>query len=157
MSLKAVIQRVSSAKVTVGEQTVGEIGRGFLVLLGVSSGDKREQAEYLAKKIAQLRVFADENDKMNRSVSDIEGSVLVVSNFTLCADCRKGRRPSFVEAALPEEADFLYEYFVLLLKEMGIPTAKGVFGEDMAVSLVNDGPVTIVMDTREMLGEGGAK
>lgn len=151
--MKAVIQRVSSASVAVNGVTAGKIERGFLVLLGVATGDTREQADYLARKIAELRVFPDEEGKMNRSITDIAGGILIISNFTLCADCRKGRRPSFVGAARPEEAEKLYEYFAALLESRSIPIQRGIFGAEMKVSLLNDGPVTILMDTKEMLGD----
>lgn len=149
--MKAVIQRVMSANVKIGDNIVGSIEKGFVVLLGVAEGDGDEQADYLASKIAGLRVFTDDNDKMNMSITDINGKMLVISNFTLCADCRKGRRPAFVNAARPDEAERLYERFKKKLMEHGIELESGEFGADMKVSLVNDGPVTIIMDTDEMM------
>ena len=146
--MKAILQRVKFAKVEVDGETVGEIGQGFLVLLGVAKEDDKKEAEVLSNKIAGLRVFTDENDKMNLSLDDIGGEVLVISNFTLCADCSHGRRPSFIAAARPEKAEPLYEYFCQLMEKNGIwKVAKGIFGADMAVSLLNDGPVTILLDT----------
>ena len=142
--MKAILQRVKFAKVEVGGETVGEIGQGFLVLLGVAKEDDKKEAEVLSNKIAGLRVFTDENDKMNLSLDDIGGEVLVISNFTLCADCSHGRRPSFIAAARPEQAEPLYEYFCQRLRDAGVKkVAQGIFGADMAVSLLNDGPVTI--------------
>jgi len=149
--MKAILQRVKFAKVEVDGETVGEIGQGFLVLLGVAQEDDRKEAEVLSNKIAGLRVFTDENDKMNLSLSDIGGEVLVISNFTLCADCSHGRRPSFIAAARPEQAEPLYEYFCQRLREAGVKkVAQGIFGADMAVSLLNDGPVTIDIDSKDL-------
>ena len=146
--MKAVIQRVKHAEVVVNGETVGQIGAGFLVLVGVMDGDTEHEAEVLASKTALLRVFEDENGKMNRSVLDIDGEILAVSQFTLCADVKKGNRPSFTPAAAPDEADRLYEYYMCKLKEQGVRNvAHGVFGADMKVSLLNDGPVTILFDT----------
>lgn len=150
-SMKAIIQRVSYAKVEVGGETVGAIDRGFLILLGVEQNDDETEATVLANKIAGLRVFTDQNDKMNLSLSDIGGAVLVISNFTLCADCSHGRRPSFIAAARPELAEPLYEFFCRKMKQNGIEKVeKGIFGADMAVSLLNDGPVTIDINSREL-------
>jgi D-tyrosyl-tRNA(Tyr) deacylase len=137
---------VSSASVAVDGGTVAAIGRGFLVLLGVASGDTDREAEWLADKIAGLRIFEDEAGKMNLSVQDIGGSILVVSQFTLLADCRKGRRPSFTDAAPPAEADRLYQVFVSAVRKHGIPVKTGVFQAHMEVVLVNDGPVTVVVE-----------
>ena len=149
--MKAVLQRVSEAKVEVEGKAVGRIGRGFLVLLGVAGEDTQKHAEVLADKISGLRVFTDENDKMNLSLHDIGGEVLVISNFTLCADCSHGRRPSFINAARPETAEPLYEYFCERIKSNGVKRVeKGVFGADMQVSLINDGPVTIDIDTKDL-------
>lgn len=146
--MKAVIQRVLSSNVVINGETVGEIEKGFMILLGVARGDTVEQADILLKKIPFLRVFEDENGKMNLSCADIGGEILVVSQFTLCADCSHGRRPSFTCAAPPQEANALYEYFVEGLKKAGVKkVATGRFGADMKVSLVNDGPVTIILDT----------
>ncbi|MBQ6864571.1 MAG: D-tyrosyl-tRNA(Tyr) deacylase [Clostridia bacterium] len=147
--MKAVIQRVKKAGVTVNEEVIGEIGQGYLILLGVMDGDTQQEAQTLASKTALLRVFEDEDGKMNRSILDINGEALVVSQFTLCADVRKGNRPSFTPSAKPEEANALYEYYMEKLKEQGVrKVAHGQFGADMQVSLVNDGPVTILFDTQ---------
>ena len=149
--MKAILQRVKFAKVEVGGETVGEIGQGFLVLLGVAKEDDKKEAEALSNKIAGLRVFTDENDKMNLSLDDIGGEVLVISNFTLCADCSHGRRPSFIAAARPEQAEPLYEYFCQRLRDAGVKkVAQGIFGADMAVSLLNDGPVTIDINSKDL-------
>lgn len=148
--MKAVIQRVLNAKVTVDGNITGEIGKGFLVLLGVMDTDTEEEMKLMAKKVAQLRIFEDENEKMNLSLDKIAGSVLVVSQFTLCADVSHGRRPSFIKSAAPEKANRLYEMFVEELHVWGIENVQtGIFGADMAVELLNDGPVTIIMDTDE--------
>ncbi len=149
--MKCVIQRVLSSSVSVDGNIVGEIQKGFLILLGVAEGDTEADAEKLAKKISLMRVFEDGEGKMNLSVKDIDGEILVVSQFTLCADCKKGNRPSFVGAMRPEGATRLYELFMALLKDNGVKKVDhGIFGADMKVSLVNDGPVTIILDT-EML------
>ena len=146
--MKLVIQRCERADVKVDGKTVGEIGKGFNVLLGVAEGDADEQASLLAGKIARLRVFEDENGKMNLSVNDIGGEILAISQFTLCADCKKGNRPSFTLSAAPDEANRLYELFCLELSANGVGNVeKGIFGADMAVDIANDGPVTIVLDT----------
>lgn len=149
--MRAVLQRVSHAKVTIGGEVSGEIGKGFLILLGVAPEDTPEQALYLAQKCVGLRVFTDENDKMNLSLTDVGGKILAVSQFTLYADCRKGKRPNFIGAAKGEQANELYEYFVACCRGMGIETQTGEFGADMQVELLNDGPVTIVMDTDELM------
>lgn len=149
--MKAIIQRVSTASVKVEEEIKGEIAQGFLILLGVAQGDDEREAEILAKKIAGLRIFTDENDKMNLSLLDIGGSALVISNFTLCADCSHGRRPSLIAAARPETAEPLYEYFCQKLSDNGVKKVeRGVFGADMKVSLVNDGPVTIEINSKDL-------
>ncbi len=149
--MKAVIQRVSDACVKVDGVTVGEISRGFLVLLGVREGDSQRECDALASKVAGLRVFTDENDKMNLALSDIGGQVLVISNFTLYGDCSHGKRPSFIKAARPETAEPLYERFCDELLKNGVSKVeKGLFGADMKVSLLNDGPVTLVIDTDEL-------
>ena len=146
--MRAVIQRVTSSKVTVDGKVTGSINAGYNVLLGVMQGDTESQAELLAGKIARLRVFEDGEGKMNLSIADIDGEILAVSQFTLCADLKKGNRPSFFPSAPPEEADRLYEYFCgCLLKEGVRKVEKGVFGADMKVEINNDGPVTIIMDT----------
>ncbi len=144
--MRAVIQRVSSSKVTVDGETTGSIGRGIMILLGVHKDDTEETAEYVASKCADLRIFSDENGKMNLSVKEIEGEALVVSQFTLLGDCAKGRRPSFVQAACPEKGNHLYEVFVEKLKTAIQSVQTGVFGADMKVELVNDGPVTLVIE-----------
>ena len=145
--MKVVIQRVKKAKVTVENSVVGEIKEGLLVLLGVTHEDTKEQADFLVKKILNLRIFKDENDKMNLSVKDINGEILVVSQFTLYADTTSGNRPSFTEAAKPDMANELYEYFVEQCKKENIKkVATGEFGADMQVSLQNDGPVTIILE-----------
>jgi D-aminoacyl-tRNA deacylase len=145
--MRAVVQRVSRAQVTVNGEVSGKIERGLLVLLGVGMDDKEADAEYLAEKIAGLRIFDDAGGKMNLSVTDIHGAVLAVSQFTLYGDARKGKRPSFDAAARPERARELYEYFVSAIRKAGLPCETGRFQEDMQVELVNDGPVTIVLDS----------
>lgn len=146
--MKAVIQRVAFANVKVDGNTVGEIEKGFMVLLGVVEGDTTKEADWVAKKIAGMRIFEDENGKMNLSLLETGGACLVISQFTLCADCKKGNRPSFINSAKPDEANKLYEYFIEKLKENGVKKVeKGIFGADMKVSLLNDGPVTIVLDS----------
>lgn len=144
--MKLVIQRVANATVKIEEKTVGEIQKGFLVLVGIKQGDTKEQADILVKKLCNLRVFEDENNKMNLSIKDINGKLLIVSQFTLYADCKKGNRPSFIEAARPEEAEPLYEYFKQGCKKEGIEVQSGKFGADMKVWLLNDGPVTIIIE-----------
>ena len=149
--MKAILQRVSHAQVDVDNKTVGKIGKGFLILLGVESGDDEVEADVLASKISGLRIFTDENDKMNLSLADVNGSALVISNFTLCADCSHGRRPSFIGAARPEIANPLYEYFCRKLLDNGVGVVeKGIFGADMQVSLLNDGPVTIDINSKDL-------
>ena len=145
--MKIVVQRVKEAKVEVEGKVVGKIDKGFLVLLGVTHKDSEEQADYLVKKLCKLRVFRDENDKMNLSLKDVGGKLLIVSQFTLYADCGEGNRPSFVNAAKPEQAEELYNYFCNKCEnEYGIEVRKGIFGADMKVSLLNDGPVTIIIE-----------
>jgi len=146
--MRAVLQRVTRARVLVNGEVVGEIGPGLLVLLGVSRTDTCEQARWLADKVCALRVFEDANGKMNRDLAEAGGGVLVVSQFTLYGDCKKGRRPSFIDAAAPEDAIPLYEAFVNAVKALGIPTATGRFGAMMQVELVNDGPVTLIVDSK---------
>ena len=146
--MKAVIQRVSSASVTVDGNIVGSCNEGYMILFGAAEGDTLEDIEILAKKTVNLRVFCDENDKMNRSILDINGEALVISQFTLCADVKKGNRPSFINAMQPDLASQYYDIFCEKLKEFGVKRVeKGIFGADMKVSLVNDGPVTILFDT----------
>lgn len=152
--MKAVIQRVKHAAVTVDGETVGKVGEGYMILVGVQDGDTDADAELLARKTAGLRVFTDENDKMNRSILDIGGEVLAISQFTLCADVKKGNRPSFVKAAAPEEANRLYELFCDELLKNGVKKVeKGVFGAHMEVELLNNGPVTILYDTEIWRGK----
>lgn len=145
--MRAVLQRVTRASVTVDGDKIAEIGGGLLVLLGVTQADTPAQAGWLAEKVAGLRIFADAEGKMNRDVVEAGGSVLVVSQFTLYGDCRKGRRPSFIAAAAPEQAIPLYEAFINGIKALGIPTQTGRFGAMMQVELLNDGPVTLILDT----------
>jgi len=144
--MRALLQRVSSGKVTVDGQSVAAIGRGLVILLGIGHGDGEEQARFLAEKIAALRIFEDDLGKTNLSLLDVGGEALVVSQFTLYADTRKGRRPSFTDAALPEAAAPLVERFALLLREQGVPTRTGVFGAHMQVEIANDGPLTIWLE-----------
>ena len=149
--MKAVLQRVTSAAVDIGGERAGEINNGLLILLGVAEGDTERDAEVLAAKTANLRIFSDEEGKMNLSVLTVGGEALVVSQFTLCASCVKGRRPDFFAAAKPAEAERLYLYFCERIKQEGVhKVATGVFGADMQVSLVNDGPVTIILDSGEL-------
>lgn len=144
--MKIVIQRVSKAKVEVENKIVGEIKKGFLVLVGVTHQDTKEEADYLVKKLCNLRVFEDENGKMNLNLKDVYGKLLIVSQFTLYANCSNGNRPSFTEAAKPDKAEELYDYFCLECEKNDIEVEKGIFGADMKVSLINDGPVTIVIE-----------
>jgi D-tyrosyl-tRNA(Tyr) deacylase len=145
--MRAVVQRVKNSSVIVGETTVGAIGPGLMVLLGVAGKDTEKDADYLAEKIPHLRIFEDENQKMNLSLLDAKGSMLVVSQFTLMGNCRKGRRPSFVDAAAPDKAMELYEYFVKKVKEKGVQVETGQFRAKMEVTIVNDGPVTLIIDS----------
>jgi D-tyrosyl-tRNA(Tyr) deacylase len=144
--MRAVIQRVSKASVSVDGETVGQIGRGVVILVGVTHGDTQEQAEWLARKIAGLRIFEDSGGKMNAGLLDVDGAALVVSQFTLYADARKGRRPSFTDAAPPEIAEPLVEHFVQALRDQGVPVETGVFQAHMLVEIHNDGPVTILLE-----------
>lgn len=145
--MRAVIQRVSQAKVVVDENTVGQINRGFMILLGVHEQDTQADVDYLVGKISKLRVFEDDQQKMNRSIIDVGGEILSISQFTLFADTKKGNRPSFVQAAKPDTAIPLYEAFNEGLRQVGIPVETGIFGADMKCHLVNDGPVTIIIDS----------
>ena len=145
--MRAVVQRVKRASVTIDGNKTAEIGAGFLILLGVHETDTEADAEYLAKKCCALRVFEDDNGKMNRSVQDVGGAFLVVSNFTLYGDCRKGNRPSFTSAARPETAIPLYEHFITCVRQNGIACQTGTFGADMQVELLNDGPVTLIVES----------
>jgi D-tyrosyl-tRNA(Tyr) deacylase len=147
--MRAVVQRVKESRVEVKGQTVGRIGRGLLIFLGIGDGDTQQDCEYMANKIIHLRIFADQEGAMNLSLENTGGSALVVSQFTLWGDCRKGRRPSFTRAAQPEKARALYEYFIDLLKEKGLSVATGQFQEMMEVYLVNDGPVTLMLDSEK--------
>lgn len=144
--MKAVIQRVTSASVTVADAVVGRIDQGLLVLLGVEKGDAETQADWLAEKVAGLRIFSDEQGKMNLSVRDIGGALLVVSQFTLAGNCSKGKRPSFDTAAPPDDGQRLYQYFIDATRRLGLPVATGIFQADMQVTLVNDGPVTFILE-----------
>lgn len=146
--MRAVVQRVSRASVMIGGAVAGEIDRGLLVLLGITHGDTPAAAAWLAEKIAGLRIFADDEGKMNRDVIEAGGGMLIVSQFTLYGDCRKGRRPSFVDAAPPAIAIPLYEAFISAVKAQGVPVATGQFGADMQVELTNDGPVTLIVDSK---------
>lgn len=147
--MRAVVQRVENARVMVGGDLRASIGKGLLVYLGVEDGDTQTDSEYLAEKIVNLRIFEDEHSKMNLSVKDIGGAMLVVSQFTLCGDCRKGRRPSFAKAADPKPANELYQVFCRLVQDMGTRVEAGVFRAHMKVESVNDGPVTILVDSRK--------
>jgi len=149
--MRACVQRVRESRVTVAGETVGEINQGLLVLLGVAEGDSENEARALAEKISGLRIFEDEAGKMNLGLAEVEGSMLVVSQFTLLGDCRKGRRPSFTGAAPPELAERLYEFFVGEVRAKGLRVATGKFRANMQVALINDGPVTLLLDTREWL------
>ncbi len=149
--MKAVIQRVTHGSVSVDDKIIGKIGHGFVILLGITHDDATEDADYLAEKIVNLRVFEDGDGKMNRSLTDVRGSMLVISQFTLFANTRKGRRPSFIDAARPEIAIPLYEYFMEKSRSLGIPVECGEFGAMMAVEIHNDGPVTIIIDSRDRL------
>ncbi|MBR0596658.1 D-aminoacyl-tRNA deacylase [Sinanaerobacter chloroacetimidivorans] len=148
--MRAVVQRVSQADVTVDGNVTGAIEKGLMVLLGVEEEDTIEDAVYMADKITGLRIFEDENEKMNLSVRDIQGKILAVSQFTLFGDCRKGKRPSFIKAARPDKANELYQKFILLCKEQGIPVEEGIFQADMLVKIYNDGPVTILIDSKKV-------
>lgn len=146
--MKAVIQRVKEASVSVDGKVVGECKQGYMILLGATDGDTLDDVELLARKTANLRVFCDENDKMNKSILDIDGEILAISQFTLCADVKKGNRPSFINALEPVKAEEYYNIFCQKLLENGVKrVGKGIFGADMQVSLINDGPVTIIYDT----------
>ena len=148
--MRAVVQRVTRAKVTVADQIVGQIDGGLVVLLGVEQGDSDSDAQQLADKIIQLRIFDDADGKMNLSLAEVHGSLLVVSQFTLLGDCRKGRRPSFIQAAAPELAERLYETFVAAVATQGVPVATGKFRATMQLDLINDGPVTLLLDSRKL-------
>ncbi|MGH1362910.1 MAG: D-aminoacyl-tRNA deacylase [Calditrichia bacterium] len=147
--MKAILQRVTSGKVTVDDAITGQIDLGYVVLLGVGHDDDETDASYLAEKITHLRVFNDDDGKMNRSLLDVNGAVLAISQFTLFADTRRGRRPSFIDAASPDTANRLYEYFMKQLRELGVSVEAGVFGAHMVVDIRNDGPVTILIDSHD--------
>ena len=147
--MRSVVQKVKNSKVFVDDQKVGEINKGLLVFLGVEKGDEKGDFEYIRDKIIHLRIFEDDRQKMNRSVLDVEGEVLVVSQFTLSGDVRKGRRPSFIEAADPEEARIFYDRMIADLKSYGLTVEQGVFQAHMEVALINDGPVTILLDSKK--------
>ena len=148
--MRALIQRVKRASVTINSEVTGKINEGLLIFLGVGEDDTEKQVQYLVEKCTGLRIFTDEQDKMNLSVKDIKGEILVVSQFTLYGDCKKGKRPSFVRAARPETAIPLYESFIAHCKNTGLNVQTGEFGADMQIELINDGPVTIWLDTEEM-------
>ena len=151
--MRAVLTRVRSASVTIDGETVGKIGKGFLILLGVGPNDTEKECRYLAEKALSLRIFEDENGKMNLGLDAIQGEVLVVSQFTLYGNCRKGRRPSFTDAAGPELGEKLYEEFLSICTQLGYPPQHGRFGADMKVESVNDGPVTLILDTDQLMNE----
>ena len=147
--MRAVIQRVKHASVTVDNQITGEIKQGFLVLLGVTHSDTEKEVDWLAKKITDLRVFNDSEDKMNLGLKEVNGELLIISQFTLYGNCVKGRRPAFIDAAKPDMARDLYEKFLKKCKDLGFKTEAGIFGADMKVELLNDGPVTLIIDTKD--------
>ncbi|MCT4120568.1 D-tyrosyl-tRNA(Tyr) deacylase [Elizabethkingia anophelis] len=149
--MKVVIQRVSESEVVIENQSVGKIGKGFMLLIGIDENDEKQDADWLVQKILNLRVFGDEEGKMNLSIVDIKGDLLCISQFTLIADYKKGNRPSFIKAAKPDKAIPLFEYFKEEIAKSGLKTESGIFGADMKVSLINDGPVTIVMDSKTKL------
>ena len=148
--MRVVIQKVKYSKVSVDEKIVGEISKGFMILLGVTHTDTEKEINWIANKIKDLRIFEDENNKMNLSLKDVNGEVLIISQFTLYANCIKGRRPGFTDAARPEMAESIYEKFIQKFKDFGIPTQCGIFGADMKVELLNDGPVTIILDSKDV-------
>ncbi|NLM43344.1 MAG: D-tyrosyl-tRNA(Tyr) deacylase [Clostridiales bacterium] len=149
--MRAVVQRVKKSHVKTDNKIVGEIGKGLMVLLGISEDDSIVDVEYMVEKIVNLRIFEDSDNKMNLSLLDVEGEVLVVSQFTLYGDCRKGRRPSFVRAARPEKAEELYDLFISKLKEKNVKTESGIFQADMTVYIENDGPVTLIIDSEKII------
>lgn len=149
--MRVIVQRTSGAEVRIDGGVVGKIGRGFMLLVGITYGDTQSEADYLAKKVAQMRVFEDAEGKMNLGLKDVDGEVLSISQFTLYADCRKGNRPSFINAARPDTAEPLYQYFNKVLREQyGLKVETGRFGADMKVDFVNDGPVTIILDSENL-------
>lgn len=145
----AVIQRCSRANVKIGQNIVGQIGNGLVILLGLKKDDNEEDADFLVKKVSGLRIYNDSNEKMNLSIKDVDGSALVISQFTLCGDTKKGRRPSFIHAAPPKEGRRLYEYFISSLLKAGVPVESGVFGAIMDVELVNEGPATFILNSNQ--------
>ena len=147
--MRGVVQRVKSAKVSVDDEAIGQIGHGIMLLLGVEEDDEEKDLEYMCDKVVNLRIFEDEDGKMNKSLMDVNGSLMIVSQFTLLGDARKGRRPSFIQAARPEKAVPMYEKFIENMKNLNVVTEKGQFGADMQVELVNDGPVTILLDSKK--------
>ena len=147
--MKAVIQRVSSASVAVANKKISKIGFGLLILLGIAQEDEERDIDYLVKKTAELRIFKDDGQKMNLSIQDVGGEILIVSQFTLCADTRRGRRPSFIGAAEPKMAENMYDQYCQKIQLLNIPISKGQFGASMDVGLINDGPLTIILDSRE--------
>ena len=149
--MRAVIQRVTHAECVVDEKTVGAVGKGFLILLGAGLDDTEADCDRLADKISKLRIFSDENDKINLSIDDVGGDMLIISQFTLYADCKKGNRPSFTDAGAPDMANALYEYIIDECKKSGKKVEKGIFGADMKVELLNDGPFTIVLDSAQIM------
>lgn len=151
--MKFVLQRVEKAQVEVGGEVVGKIGKGYLLLVGVTENDTVDIADKMIEKVARLRIFEDENGKINLSIDQVDGEILVISQFTLCADCRKGNRPSFVNAGNPEMAESLYEHILTRCRELFSNTQKGIFGAEMKVSLTNDGPFTLVLDSNEILAK----
>lgn len=155
--MRAVVIRVSRASITIDGEPGGSMGRGFVVLIGVKNGDTADDAQYLAKKCAELRVFEDENGKINKGLADIGGAILAVSNFTLYADCSHGRRPDLFHAARPETAIPVYEAFLAALRARGVPLLTGKFGADMQIDHINDGPVTLILDTEQMRTSTGTE
>ena len=151
--MRAILTRVKSASVVIDGKVNGKIGQGFLILLGVGPDDTEKECRYLAEKALGLRIFTDENDKMNLGLEAVKGEVLVVSQFTLYGNCRKGRRPSFTDAASPELGNALYEKFLSICEELGYPPQHGEFGADMQVESINDGPVTLILDTDQLMTE----
>jgi len=145
----AVIQRCSRANVKIGQNIVGQIGNGLVILLGVKKEDNEDDADFLVKKVSDLRIYNDSNEKMNLSIRDVDGSALVISQFTLCGDTKKGRRPSFIHAAQPKEGQRLYEYFISSLLKTGVPVESGEFGAMMDVELVNEGPATFILKSKQ--------
>ncbi len=152
--MRVIVQRVKASRVEIDKTTVGEIGQGLMVLLGITEGDTKEHCDFLVDKLVHLRIFTDEEEKMNLSLQDVHGEMLIVSQFTLYSDCRKGRRPSFIAAARPETAIPLYEYFVESARKSVKKVATGQFGADMQVYIQNDGPVTLMLDTDEIMKRG---